>query len=255
MSLQKNSHYKLNLNFVHNPYYIISKIYKNLPDIKYGEEFSMTVSVDSPLMNHTDAKILWYLLHKIQMAREGDRDAVELHLSSMYSICRDLGITDSGENYTRIEEALHKFLKVVYSFGAFYKNKRYMRVSLNLVTKVVLNDKSNEISITFNKDFIEMNENTYSRIFSLPFMLSLSPSAARLYEVLESSLYNEREAWKISADKLVDKLCIDGRYPSKTKALISASVNEINSHLEEYEINRKYFFSVDENNIVTFIKE
>jgi hypothetical protein len=256
MKLAKNSSYKMNLNMVHNPYYTLSRIYREYREIRYGNDFSAKIEINSPLLNHTDAKILWYILYKMQVLRKSNIDVLDLAFNSIYQILKEMGIGISEDNYKRVGEAFQKFMHMEYTFSSFYKEKKRKIVILNgLIRKITIDKKTGEITLTFNPEFLDMNEGIYSRIFNLPLMLSFNPTAARLYEIIDSSTFGDENTCRVKVDTLAEKMYIDNKKYSQTLNLIRDSISDINKKLKEFEVNKHFRFMIDDKKVIYFMKE
>ena len=258
----------MNLNIVHHPYYTLSRKFENQIEVTYND-FSMRIDLPSAgeALNHTDAKILWYLMHKIQLARTADKTTLVVNFKSRYSMCRELGVIPNGDNYRRLEKALKKLTSVTYTFEKWYekkkkddkteeKKRRYKIVFRGILSKFIINDEEDTVSVFFEEEFLKLNEGEYARIFNLPLMIAFKPTSARLYEIIETELYNREEGqWKIAIDKLAEKMCIDSTRANNTRNTLRNAVDDINTKIKDFKINKKFEMNIDERKkIVSFSK-
>jgi hypothetical protein len=223
---------KQDINFLEYPNWVIAErgTVRSFQILKDSGRYEITTAADR-LPGRLDKIILYYLLSELFSGSNPEKGVVE---TSRYAVAK--GITDNPVNnqiYYQIMRALKRWhgIQIIFA-GSFYEGKDEKSTRYFHVIEDVIQEKKS-LKVFFNKQFIEQttNSNYFKNIDFNEYKRLKRPISVRLYEIL-SKAFAERNAWRIDALKLGEKLTIGEQYPSQIIRRVQPAIKEINKNTE-----------------------
>lgn len=185
-----------------------------------------------------------------------------VEITNISEFLLEIGSTRGGRSADRLKESLAKWTEIILIFrgdslttskgsaGGIITNV-ITNNSIKVLDSVTYiqdeNGKLSSVKVTFNRDFILCNNDSFSRRFDLSvFFKFQNPTAARLYEILSKSFWGKSgrspcprtgaPRWKINLENLMAKL---GTHRSRNATqLIKDALTEVNTHDNTYAYRR-----------------
>ena len=175
----------------------------------------------------TDIIFLMYFL--LESQRQGWKEKI---YTTPYEVLKSCGIEKNTWWYERIKESLERWKMVGIKFaGTFYDGKKYHTLNFGIIDSWGLEEKTKRLWVRFSPEWLlQIKESTFFKHIHFEQIKALrSPLALRLYEILIKN-FQTRTAWKVSADKLAQKIPMNEKYPAHIIPKITTAINSINKH-------------------------
>jgi len=243
------------INFLEYPNWTVAERdgVKELIIKKENGIYKISTTADS-LPNRFDKAVLYFLLSGLES------DSSEI-TTTRYKLAKSIFYkTDKvGKiHYNRIMLSLKRWTSIFIEFnGIFYEGNNYTQRYFHIIDDVVLNEKTRELYIKFNQQYIrQLRESNFCKLIDFYEYRKLTkPVTARLFEILTKT-FKDRDIWQIHIIKLAEKLTLEKRqdcntyYPSDVVIKIETATKEIYK-----ETDLKVKLEYDNNtHICTFIK-
>ena len=175
--------------------------------------------------------MLYFLLLKISDSTRITNDTVN---TTRYEIAKNVLFQDknfSAAKYNRIMFALKKWKAIYIRYEGTFTDSYYPIIKFfSIIDSVVLNKKTNDLSIKFNEHYIaQLNSPHYHRRINFyEYKQLIRPVSARLYEILAAHLEWE-EVWSVNIAQFGEMLTLTKRmYPSQILSAVKPAIKEIN---------------------------
>lgn len=187
------------------------------------------------LPSHFDKIVLYFLLYKLYYEKKLNSYGIK---TTRYEMAKNIfGGTHFGKNiYDRIMMSLKKWKAIAINFyGVFYEGETYSTRFFAMIDSVCLHEKSGELTIRFNEDYInQLKESKFYKLIDFEQYKKLHKAiSARMYEILIKSFERDDE-WAINIQALAEKVTFEKRdgfkkyQPSDIVRQLKAGINEIN---------------------------
>jgi len=241
------------INFLEYPTWVLSKAKGNSITIT-RENGTYELKSPEALPNDTDSLVLYYLMYKALDKETGTyAPSVE---TTRYDIAMNLYGQRTPAIYRRIEKALSRWTAIYVTFkGLFYNGVSHGSMGFHFLESFYIDESDKRIVVTFNREYINhLNRTKYFRYISFKELKKMKrPMSRRLYEILIKS-FKERSVWCISTSKLIEKLTLVEKYPSKVIEKVIPAINEINKNTQLF-VSLETYKNNDGETIFKFRKE
>ncbi len=236
--IKKKKNIKDDKNFLEYPLWILSKRSSVVKHIIEKENGIYEISTSSDkLPDRIDKLILYYLMEKLF---EGNPNSPII--TTKYKIVKNVfGCKGTAHYYKRVLKSLERWSKISVEFkGIFFDGENYTDRFFHIIESCIFDYKTNKISVSFNKDYIEqIKSSNYYKLIDFNDVIKLKRDVSvRLYELL----VKQRLPWTIDINKLAQKLTLARKYPSDIIIKLKPAVNEINENTD-----LKVLFSSEKN--------
>ncbi len=224
---------KEDLNFLEHPTWVINEKSGKRDYVIKKDKGTYSIKSSEELPNRFDRIVLYYLLHRVFVAdvlrRELKLTRYELTKNIFFST-KSIGKT----HYDRVAVALAKWAGITISFeGVFFEGDNHTYRIFHIIDDVILDEKSKELLIRFNKQYIQQLQETkfYKLIDFHEYKKLTKPISARLYEILVKN-FKDRNIWFIGIFNLAEKLTLQRSYSSQIFIALKPAIEEINKKTE-----------------------
>lgn len=241
------------MNFLRYPNWVLSA--KNKSCHLTIEDSNGFYEMKSPegLPSRFDKLVLYFLLYKISGPTKIETDVV---ITTRYEIAKNVLFQEknfSAAKYNRIMLALKKWKAIYIRYEGTFLDSHYPMIKFfSILDSIVLNKKTNELSITFNEHYIAQLNSPYyhRRINFYEYKQLVRPVSARLYEML-SAYFEWQEIWSVNINRFGELLTLQKKmYPSHILAAIMPAIEEINE-----KTNLLFEFDYDKEHAICIFKK
>lgn len=224
-------HIKDDVNFLQYPNWIISSKTKTLQFCIDNNDGCYEIKSPEGLPSRFDKVVLYFLLHKISGPTKIITDTV---YTTRYEIAKNVLFQEknfSAAKYNRIMLALKKWKAIYVRYEGTFIDSHYPVIKMfSIVDSIVLNKKTNELSIKFNEHYIKQLNSPHYRRFIVfeEYKQLVRPVSARLYEILAAHL-EWQDIWSVNINQFGQMLTLAKcAYPSQILAAVRPAIKEIN---------------------------
>ncbi len=159
----------------------ISLLWQISPSRQFGEPRALAYRLDTLVINK-------------RIDEAGPPAPKVIRLGSLRSICRELGLTESGHNFNDIKQALSQNAGATIKAKLFYRdregNERKLEAAFNRYSLAFAGDTlpdgtgADGVCVVMNDTYQGFLNHTPRRPLDFKYLRRLSPSASRFYEVV-----------------------------------------------------------------------
>ena len=165
----------------------VSLLWQVSPSRQFGEPRSLAYRLDTLMINK-------------RIDEAGPPAPKVIRLGSLRSICRELGLTESGHNFTDIKQALSQNAGATIKAKIFYRdregNQRKLEAVFSRYSVVFTGDTlpdgtgADGVYVVMNDIYQGFLNHAPLRPLDFTYLRQLSPSASRFYEVVSFRIYS-----------------------------------------------------------------
>jgi hypothetical protein len=198
------------------------------------------------------------LLAELMRESQSKENAITLHYVSVYALLKAAGKSYGSKNLELLKTSLKRWKTTWFTFTEpFYSDEEHKRGPFHRFSVIESLSFKNGITIKLNENFVEVNNQKYSRLLELDKLKLIAkrgtPFALRLYELLLINMHHGH--FRIGLENLLAKMAVE--YNKKYRSRILKTLNITTEKLNEVSMITGGVIMVQDNggDILYFLSE